>query len=82
MDLLAFSRVPALTAVCGGCHHPEGDAIPSLDGWTADELQARLMLYKSEVNGTGVMHRLMLGYSDEDIASISAYLAQAPSEGG
>ena len=77
-----MSRVSALTAACGGCHYSTGEAIPSLDGWTADELQARLMLYKFDADGTSVMHRLMRGYSDEDIASISAYLAQAPSEGG
>ena len=39
------------------------------------DLQSRLLEFKTEENGTTVMHRLMRGYDEIDIAEISAFLA-------
>ena len=75
-----LSRSAALAMTCTGCHVPSGEAIPSLEGWSEEVLQARLFLYKSETDGTSVMHRLMRGYEDNDIAAISAYLTEAVEE--
>ena len=69
------SRSAALAAACSGCHTPTGDAIPSLDGWKLADLQSRLLEFKTQENGTTVMHRLMRGYDEIDIAEISAFLA-------
>ncbi len=75
------SSVPALTdrgatlaLACTGCHSNQSDAIASLDGYTEAALIARLEQYKSETDGTTVMHRLARGYSDQEIALVSAAL--------
>ena len=39
------------------------------------DLQSRLLEFKTQEDGTTVMHRLMRGYDDRDIAEISAFLA-------
>ena len=38
-------------------------------------MQNRLLAYKTDADGTTVMHRLMRRYSDEEIAALSAYFA-------
>ena len=75
------SSVPALTdkgamlaLACTGCHSNQSDAIASLEGYTEATLIARLEQYKSETDGTTVMHRLARGYSDNEIALVSAAL--------
>lgn len=63
-----------LALTCTGCHGGSSEAIPSLDSLTGKELESRLLAYKSDQAGTTVMHRLMRGYSDEEIEAVSAYL--------
>jgi sulfide dehydrogenase cytochrome subunit len=50
--------------------------MPSLSGWTSDDLRASLRDYKTSESGATVMHRLMRGYSDEDIDLIADYIGQ------
>ena len=71
----AISRTASLSAICSGCHGNTDAAIVALSGYSTDNLITALMAYKSDTSGSTVMHRLMRGYSDEDIASISAYLS-------
>lgn len=66
-----------LSVACSGCHSERPGAIASLVSYDEANLQARLTQYKTETEGTTVMHRLARGYSDQDIALISAYLGQA-----
>jgi cytochrome c553 len=67
----------ALAAACSGCHAPaETDAIPSLEGWSAEALAASLTALKAYAGGSTVMHRLARGYSDEEIATIAGYLGE------
>ena len=66
-----------LAAACAGCHSSEAGAIASLEGYSEAQLVERMNIYRSETDGTTVMHRLARGYSDEDIALISAYLSGA-----
>lgn len=70
-----------LSAACSGCHMPGGRAIADLTGLSEVELSQSLLGYKTDEAGTTVMHRLARGYSEDDIAAISAYLAMtgAPS---
>ena len=66
-----------LAAACSGCHAPLADpeaAIPSLAGRSREELATVLSQYRTEVDGTTVMHRLMRGYRQADIDLIAAYL--------
>ena len=68
-------RTAMLALSCSGCHSEAGDAIVSLEGYTRQALSTALNRYRNESDGTTVMHRLMRGYSEADIASVSAYLA-------
>ncbi|MEL7031569.1 MAG: hypothetical protein AAGL97_14265 [Pseudomonadota bacterium] len=63
-----------LALACSGCHSELNGAIASLSAYSETQLQDTLARYKTETDGTTVMHRLARGYSDEDIALVSAYL--------
>jgi len=63
-----------LSMACTGCHSDQTGAIASLNDHSESQLVEALSQYKSETEGTTVMHRLARGYSDEDIAKVSAYL--------
>jgi cytochrome c553 len=69
-----FGRGHQLSLSCSGCHGKADAAVPTLRAYQREELQARLQAYKSDLDGTSVMHRLMRGYSDDEIAAISIYL--------
>lgn len=65
-----------LAAACAGCHSPvSAPGFVDLSGYNAETLSARLQAYRNNPEGTTVMHRLARGYSDGDIASVSAYIA-------
>ncbi|WP_139792407.1 c-type cytochrome [Henriciella litoralis] len=74
-DMSGLSEPASLALSCSGCHGAKGGAIANLDGYTAADLSERLMAYKTDAEGTTVMHRLMRGYSDAEIQSVSAYIA-------
>lgn len=81
VDAQTLTRGASLSASCSGCHSVlGGDAIVSLSDWSEMELSNRLTDYQTETDGQTVMHRIARGYSDADIAAISAYLAQADAE--
>lgn len=67
-------RSASLVMACSGCHAAGGTGIVSLDTYTEPLLIEALTRYQTEADGTTVMHRLARGYSDEDIALISAAL--------
>ena len=71
-----LSQAATLAAACSGCHVAGGSAIVSLDGEGADAIVASLLTYKAETEGGTVMHRLARGYSETEIRSIAAYLAE------
>ncbi len=68
------SQGALLAATCSGCHSDQAGAIASLDGYSEPMLIETMLRYKSDVDGTTVMHRLARGYSDEAITAIAAYL--------
>lgn len=70
-----LSAAHGLAMACSGCHSDVSGAIVSLDGYTEDALIIALQRYKSESDGTTVMHRLARGYSEDEIAQVSAFLA-------
>lgn len=63
-----------IALTCSGCHSDAGGAIASLSGYSEVQLRQSLLNYKADRNGSTVMHRLARGYSDEEIAVLSAYL--------
>ena len=64
-----------LAVTCSGCHSDDNGGIVSLKGYSETALKTAFQRYKTEPDGTTVMHRLARGYTDENIAAISAYLA-------
>ncbi|MEM7640473.1 MAG: cytochrome c [Pseudomonadota bacterium] len=66
----------ALVVACSGCHSSSNGAIASLDLYKADLLREAMIGYKSETDGTTVMHRIARGYSDEEIDLITAELTK------
>ncbi|MEM7328499.1 MAG: hypothetical protein AAF437_07145 [Pseudomonadota bacterium] len=79
VDVEAAAQVDSgalLASACSGCHSDQAGAIASLANYAPDQIQSAFQRYKDESDGTTVMHRLARGYSDEDIALVSAYLNQ------
>ncbi|MEM9573391.1 MAG: hypothetical protein AAF996_18145 [Pseudomonadota bacterium] len=73
-------RGAVLALACTGCHSEGGGAIVSLSDHDTSQLRAALLQYKSELDGTTVMHRLARGYTEADIDLVSAYLEQAEAD--
>jgi len=67
-----------LALTCSGCHSDASGAIASLQGYSEAQLRQSLLNYKTDSNRSTVMHRLARGYSDADIALLSAYLGSKP----
>ena len=63
----------ALVASCSGCHSSKGKNIIDLKARASDEIKTSLQGYKSDSEGTSVMHRIARGYSEQDIEAIAAY---------
>lgn len=63
--------------VCSGCHAAGNEVLIGFSAYTPETLAAALATYRDDVNGTTVMHRIARGYSDDDIAEISNFLANA-----
>lgn len=82
----AGPSVEALSFNCYTCHGPDGRspaAMPSLQGKHADYLLRRLLEFKQGKGHPTIMDRIARGYSDEELASIAAYIAaQAPAAEG
>lgn len=65
-----------LVLACTGCHSDQSGAITSLNNYSSDQLRNALLQYKTDANGTTVMHRLARGYSNAEIELISLQLGQ------
>ena len=74
IEPVTLSDGALISMVCSGCHSDQAGAIVTLNDYSESQLVEALSKYKFETDGTTVMHRLARGYSDEDIAKISAYL--------
>lgn len=72
------SSAAQLALACSGCHADASGAIASLRGYSEAQMRQSLLNYKTDSNGSTVMHRLARGYSDADIALLSAYLGSSP----
>lgn len=80
----ALAQVPdalqlrGLAASCAGCHGTAGvaqEGVESLAGGNRDELQRKLMDFKSGKKPATVMHQLAKGYSDEQLAALAQYFS-------
>ncbi|MEM5516209.1 hypothetical protein WNY37_04560 [Henriciella sp. AS95] len=75
-----LSSAAALALSCTGCHSDAGEGIADIDDYTSDAIKTALDRYKLEVDGTTVMHRLIRGYSDDQIQAVSDYLGAETSK--
>jgi sulfide dehydrogenase cytochrome subunit len=69
---------PAGAASCSGCHaisRSVDTAVPRLQGRKADELTLAMREFKTGARPATVMGRLAKGFSDEEIAALSAWFA-------
>nr|WP_070959492.1 hypothetical protein [Hyphomonas sp. Mor2] len=66
----------ALAMACGGCHSAQSDAMVSLEGYGETAMRDALLRYRSETEGTTVMHRLARGYTDQDIDLLARHFSQ------
>jgi len=67
-----------LGSPCFNCHgdgSPKGNGIPAISSYDAAGLAAALKAFRSGERHSTVMQRLALGYSDDDIEALSAWLA-------
>ena len=73
-------HIRGLAATCANCHGTDGRAVqPSsmaaLAGRPADELVAELTKFRDGRRPSSIMTQIVKGYSDEQIAALSAYFA-------
>jgi cytochrome c553 len=73
--------VAVLAGSCANCHGTDGrspGAIPSIAGRPEAVLRAQLQAFKAETAppGTTIMHRLIKGYSDQQLDALAAYFSK------
>lgn len=71
-------QVRSWAAACANCHGTGGHAQPGnepLAGANKDEMLKKLMDFKSGAKPATLMHQLAKGYSDEQLAAITAWFA-------
>lgn len=75
-DAMLIAEGAVLTASCSSCHLSREDAMADISGWSTADLSKALTAYKTDVNGSTVMHRLARGYSDVEIDIIANYIGE------
>lgn len=71
-------QVRSWAAACANCHGTGGHAQTGnepLAGANKDEMLKKLMDFKSGAKPATIMHQLAKGYSDEQLAAITAWFA-------
>lgn len=72
-----------LAATCANCHGTNGQArgdMKPLAGVSAEKLKAALADFKSGAQPATVMHQIVKGYTDGQIALIAGYFAAQPAK--
>ena len=71
-------QVRSWAAACASCHGTNGKAQPGnepLGCQNKDEMMKKLMDFKSGAKPATIMHQLAKGYTDEQLAAITAWFA-------
>lgn len=74
--------VPAarLAATCANCHGTNGfgvgDKLPKLAGQSHAALLSAMQAFKSGSRPASVMHQIMKGYTDSEIAELAVFFAE------
>ena len=74
------SRGAQLAAICASCHRLDGrdNGIPSIVGLNQKQLADVMASFKSGVRSSQIMHAIALSLSDEEVATLTEYLATLP----
>ena len=75
---MAAAAEPPGVAACSGCHalsKAVETPVPRLNGRSAEELTTAMLEIKTGKRPSTVMGRLAKGYTDEEIAAMSAWFA-------
>lgn len=77
------SQGAQLAASCTSCHRLDGrdEGIPTIVGQDAESLARTMQAFKSGERPGMIMHAVALTLTDEEIASVSRYLAEQGKEG-
>jgi cytochrome subunit of sulfide dehydrogenase len=71
----AQSFPPPGAVACAGCHAGRDNAMPSLDGKSASDIEAAMAAFRSGSREATVMDRIAKGFSEAETAAISAWIA-------
>ena len=68
---------PQLAATCASCHDPAGDdrGIPTIAGLDEQTIMRAMQAFRTNEAPSHVMHAVALSLTDEELASVSHYLA-------
>lgn len=72
------NQVRVWASACANCHGTEGRALQGMEalaGKDKDEMLQKLLDFKNGRKPATIMHQLSKGYTDEQLAQISAYFA-------
>ena len=72
------NQIQVWAAACATCHGTDGRAEPgnvTLAGGNKDDMTKALLSFKNGTRPATIMHQLTKGYTDEQLAQISAYFA-------
>jgi sulfide dehydrogenase cytochrome subunit len=76
-----FSKIRYLAANCANCHGTDGRSVgvmESLAGYDREKFITNMREYRSGDKPATLMHQLVKGYTDQQIADLAAYFAAQP----
>jgi sulfide dehydrogenase cytochrome subunit len=62
--------------VCSGCHGQSDNQMPDLSRYSAAQIEAMMLAFRSDERPVTLMNRLAKGYSEIEIRAISKALAE------
>ncbi|MBX9757994.1 MAG: cytochrome C [Beijerinckiaceae bacterium] len=71
----AQSSPPPGATSCLGCHAGADNALPSLKGRSASDIEAAMIAFRTGAREATVMDRLAKGFDEAETRAISAWLA-------
>ena len=72
---LAQTLPPPGASACSGCHAGRDNAMPSLQGKSASDIEAAMIAFRNGAREATVMDRIAKGFSQSETTAISAWLA-------
>ena len=76
-----MSKIRYLAANCANCHGTDGRSVgimESLAGYDKEKFISNMKEYRSGDKPATLMHQIVKGYTDQQIADLAAYFAAQP----